>query len=84
VNPARGTAGLLDNPKAGSPNDVQWKTKIDEIKLVEKRGAKLEGHGFSVPALTEARVLDQGDIQIVGIRRLAQNVVRRFTHLFRT
>jgi hypothetical protein len=68
MNPARGAAGRVDNPKAGSPNDVQGKTKIDEIKGVEKRGAKLEDHGFGVPALTEARVLDQGEIQIVDIR----------------
>ena len=60
MNPARGTASLVHNRKAGSPTDVQGKTKIGRIKRVEKWGAKPEDHGFGVPALSEARVLDCG------------------------
>src|SRR5437667_4718157 len=68
LNLAGGAGGLVDDPEAGSPNDVHGKTKIDEIEKVEKLGAKLQDCGLGVPAMTDARVLHQGEIQVVEIR----------------
>jgi hypothetical protein len=68
LNLAGGAGGLVDDPEAGSSNDVHGKTKIDEIEKVEKLGAKLQNGRLGVPAMTDARVLHQREIQIVEVR----------------
>jgi len=58
---ARGPGGLADDAEARADHDVGRQSKVNEVKNIEKLGAKLQRDGFAPTAVGKLRVRDIKD-----------------------